>query len=302
MSWNIIWQVAPDDPSTCIERDWLYDMLSLVPIGEIRIDAAPAPRLGLALPSPIICASCPNQTGKLSLNRYLKALPRPRVLYHMSDEYVEIGRDTYRHCDLVIRNGSPNPATLGDANVLQLPLGYVSGLGNGAGTFALSSRRKCPYAFLGTIKHDRAATMLPALQRLPGAGFVRKTASFAAATRFFGNLTVAVYRNAVFVPCPKGNWNPESNRLYDALEWGCIPLIRRYRDSPYHDTFFATLLGEHPLPIFDSWDEAAGFAGRLLGDAGALDALQARIHAWWQAHKASLRAAIAARLSALAAA
>lgn len=297
MTWNLIWQVDPNDLLSCIERDWFYEVISLVPIHSVQIDYQTKPLLQSALPYSIICASCPNQTNKSDLIQYLNRLPRPRVLYHMSDEYVQAGRELYQHCELVIRNGSANFGMFDDPRFVQIPLGYVSGLQNSSRAFRNASQRKCAFAFLGAMKHDRETEMLVALGRLREPNFVRKTQSFVAATKHFNNFTISVYKNAVFVPNPKGNWNPECNRLYDALEWGCIPLIRRYADTDYHEDYHDRLLGCHPIPTFDDWGEAADFAECLLADKAALDVLQAEVFAWWQNYKSQLQAKVAQKLA-----
>jgi hypothetical protein len=297
MTWNVIWLVDPENPLSCIERDWFNEIMSGVPISSVRVDREPQRSPDAARPYSIVCASCPNQISAADLTLYLKQLPKPSVLYHMSDEYVRVRRDVYENCELVIRNGSACFEMAGGANFIQVPLGYAAGLGNAPRKVRKSSDRKCSFAFMGTIKNDRESEMLPALHAIRGPHFVRRCASFEAATRYFGRSTITIYNNAVFVPNPKVNWNPECNRLYDALEWGCIPLIKRYADSEYHRDYHDRLLGEHPIPTFNEWNEAADFANRLLGDAAALDALQARIAGWWHNHKFELQHRLASRLA-----
>jgi len=300
MKWNVIWQVDPNDLSSCIERDWFNEIMSFVPLQSVQVDYKTKPLLRAGMPHSIICASCPNQTSESDLRKYLKTIPKPRVLYHMSDEYVQVGDALYQHCELVIRNGSANFALLNDPRVIQIPLGYVNGLGNSTRSFRNSSDRKCTFAFLGTIKQERECEMLPALRRMRGPGFVRRTRSFAEATKYFNGFTITVYNNAVFVPNPKGNWSPECNRLYDALEWGCIPLIKRYTDTEYHENYHDKLLGSHPIPTFDDWKESVDFAEALLSDKAALDSLQRKVFAWWQKYKSELQAKVASRLVSLA--
>jgi hypothetical protein len=299
MKWNVIWQVDPNDLSLCLERDWFNEITSLVPISSVQVDYKGKPLLSIALPYSIVCISCPNQTDVSDLTRYLKRIPKPRVLYHMSDELVQVGLDLYQHCELVIRNGSANFDMAADPKVIQIPLGYVSGLGNSSRVLSKSSERKCSFAFLGTMKNERESDMLRAFDEIQGHRIVRKTKSFAAATKYFGTFTTIIYKNAVFVPNPKGNWNPECFRLYDTLEWGCIPLIKRYSVSTYHESYHDKLFGRHPIPTFGDWRESVRFARDLLCDKAALDNLQAEIIAWWQNYKTDLQVMIANRLARL---
>ena len=298
MTWNIVWQVDPDNLLSCIERDWITDLLSQVPVRASYVDFDQKPRLSLAMPYSIVCASCPNQTSAADLVAYLERLPRPRVLYHLSDEYVEVGAELYRHCELTIRNGSARFDLFKDPDFLQVPLGYASGLGHRGIAIARSSERPCNFTFMGAMKNDREE-MVAALRAIEGPHFIRKTASFDSSTAQFDKTTIMLYKNAVFVPNPKGNWNPECNRLYDALEWGCIPLIRDYADTAYEKDYHRKLFGDHPIPTFATWSEAAAFARNMLADKPALDMLQGEIGAWWQGYKSSLRTTVAARLAAL---
>jgi len=300
MKWNVVWQVDPDNPLSCIERDWFSEMMSRVPINAVHVDYKTKPLLALARSHSIICASCPNQTNQSDLIKYLKRIPKPKVLYHMSDEFVEVDHDLYQHCELVIRNGSAQFDMLDDKTFIQTPLGYATGLRNASLTSRNASQRKCSFAFLGAIKNERQTEMLPALRKIQGLYFIRTTPSFEVATKYFDSSTVTVYKNTIFVPNPKGSWNPECNRLYDALEWGCIPLIKRYSDSEYNKNYHDKLLGNHPIPTFDDWKDAADFARDMLSDKARLDELQAEVFDWWQRYKVELQIKIADRLASLA--
>lgn len=299
MNWNLIWQVDPEDPASCVEQAWFREMITGVPILSENVDYRSGPRLERMAPHSIVCVSCPNQTSKDDLIDYLQRLPRPVVLYHMSDEFLAVGDEVYRHCDLAIRNGSRLPTPADPDRLLQLPLGFVSGLRHDGSALAAASTRKISFSFLGAIKNERASEMLPALETLPKPHYVRKTASFAAAAGRFDATTAAIYKNSVFVPNPKGNWNPECHRLYDALEWGCIPLIRNYPGSEYLAGYHDRLLGPHPIPSFDSWAEAAAFARDCLADPHRLDALQDEVGAWWQSFKRELAGKVSAALARL---
>jgi len=203
MKWNVIWQVDPNDLGSCIERDWFNEVMSLVALGSTSVDYEKKPLLSVISPRAIICASCPNQTTVSDLITYLQKLPVPRVLYHMSDEFVQIGRELYAYCNLVIRNGSANFDLLADPNLVQLPLGYVTGLGNESQVFQRASHRKYSFAFLGTTKHDREFEMIPAFQQLQGSHFVQMTQSYGEAVERFNSLTTTVYNDAVFIQIPR---------------------------------------------------------------------------------------------------
>eukprot|EP01035_Chromulina_nebulosa_P020559 gene20559-26664_t len=58
--------------------------------------------------------------------------------------------------------------------------------------------------------------------------------------------------NTVFVPCPSGR-NPETFRIYEALEVGAIPLIVKPEDNKNYLNF--GLWNEYPGQIFNNWKE-----------------------------------------------
>jgi hypothetical protein len=50
---------------------------------------------------------------------------------------------------------------------------------------------------------------------------------------------------------------------------------------------YRTALGDHPLPSFSSWRQAADFVRTMRGDKAGLDQLQSRIGHWWKSRKAA---------------
>jgi len=53
-----------------------------------------------------------------------------------------------------------------------------------------------------------------------------------------------------FLPCPNGFFHPETYRLYEALECGCIPIVENaYK---YYDRLFP----ENPFLKVDKWYDA----------------------------------------------
>lgn len=298
--WNVVWQLDPEQIKLFIERDWFRYLFGGVPITAEFVDFQGRPLLSHLAPRALVCASIPNLCRAEAVVPYLRSLPRPRVLYHISDEFLDAGAELYRDCDLVIRNGSALFSGCEGINLLLLPLGYGTGFENSGGMGLPASQRQHCVAFMGKMKHERKNEMLPALQCLPGTQYVRETRNWADSLSNFNEASTSIYRQAVFVPCPKGNWNPECNRLYDALEWGCIPLIRNYNDTPYQDGYHRKLLGFHPLPEFDTWQELAAFARELLARAEELDALQEQVFLWWQGYKEDLRRQVESRLAELA--
>ena len=60
-----------------------------------------------------------------------------------------------------------------------------------------------------------------------------------------------ILNNSIFAPIPHGYFHPETYRLYEALEVGCIPII----ENPFN--FFDNFLTNNPLPSVNSWEESS---------------------------------------------
>jgi hypothetical protein len=105
--------------------------------------------------------------------------------------------------------------------------------------------------------------------------------------------------DSIFAPCPAGN-NPETIRLYDALELGCIPI------SLSHDFLLSkdalASFGPVPFPLLGSWSELPQFLvemkEKLISNPNEIFELQQRCIDWWSSFKMSMQKKIANRIDA----
>lgn len=86
--------------------------------------------------------------------------------------------------------------------------------------------------------------------------------------------------NTAYVPCPSGN-NPETFRLYEALEVGAIPLFIQ----PVWDKNFLRFgrWKHYPGPIFTTWEDLAPFLSSVTPETS--DLLQDNIRRWYSEFK-----------------
>jgi hypothetical protein len=82
-----------------------------------------------------------------------------------------------------------------------------------------------------------------------------------------------------------GNVILETWRFYESLELGCIPL----GESRMSLDYFRDLLGPHPIPTFQNWEDARHYAETLFSDKERLLAKQKEISSWWKRHKDKVR-------------
>jgi hypothetical protein len=237
-----------------------------------------------------------------ALIRSLAARGNNLVLYHMGDEVgANFDRDCYLECDLVLRNYYLAPIFDDPdlrAKTIWVPNGFKSGIGpRQPETLRKASRRRFLSSFLGWIDNktaygnERVGFRDMAL-RHPADVLLRQTPHFGGG--YSPGLYVMTMEHSIFAPCPAGN-SPETIRLYDALELGCIPV------SLDHDFLRSGAALVHPpFPVVSSWLEFPTLMARMrdlrTAKPDALDAMQAECLEWWGTLKAERASQVAARL------
>lgn len=83
--------------------------------------------------------------------------------------------------------------------------------------------------------------------------------------------------------CPSGAINPESFRLFEALESGCIPILDSYSPEYKEDNFWIWFFDEQPpFPIYTKPEQTRGY---IEDSVKQFPALSNKIFAWWQRKK-----------------
>jgi len=241
------------------------------------------------------------------LIQQLKSKGKKVVLYHMGGEHLNKDISDYALCDLVIRNyyfpSIINQSYL-NGRIMWAPNGFRTGVGpRSSSQLKHASRRQCLAAFLGWINNDASfnnertsfaeyAVMCGEnLYVMPSDGF---------ASGYNVGLYSAILEDSIFAPCPSGN-NPETIRLYDSLELGCIPI------SLHHDFLLSedalALIGPIPFPLLNSWAELPQFLvsmrGLSISTPSEILKLQERCISWWSDYKKAIQKKIFDRIQAL---
>lgn len=86
---------------------------------------------------------------------------------------------------------------------------------------------------------------------------------------------------AKIIPCPAGPFSPDSFRLYEALEAGCIPIVENRE-------FWTMLFGEVPFPVVYNWVELP----ELINHYKDRPDINNKCQAWWLLKKRELKSAI----------
>jgi hypothetical protein len=106
--------------------------------------------------------------------------------------------------------------------------------------------------------------------------------------------------DSIFAPCPAGN-SPETIRLYDALELGCIPVSLQHSFFTSNDALAA--IGPVPFPIIGSWDELPSFLDRMksvaISNPDEITTLQEKTINWWSSYKEFIQKKISSQINLL---
>lgn len=228
----------------------------------------------------------------------LKSNDNKVVLCQMGDEFLtKFNRQAYESCDLVLRNYY-FPEIFLDAQLRQktlwIPNGHKSGVGpRNPATLRKANHRRFLASFLGWLDNaasfgNERALFRAAAGRSPQDLLLQPTASFAKGYNV--GMYSAILEYSVFCPCPAGN-SPETIRLYDALEMGCIPISLKHEFLNSE-----AALGNVPFPLLDSWDELPDFLGRhratMAADPQSIVRLQDTCVGWWRVYKQAMSSRI----------
>lgn len=148
--------------------------------------------------------------------------------------------------------------------------------------------RDFDWCFAGQITHDRRRAAVDAAQSLPGGLLV-------ASDRFAAGIPPADYTTLLgrsrLVPCPSGPVHPETFRLYEALENGCVPIADAKTPGAEWGAWWRDRYPTRPFPLVSEWAELPDIAPALLaGWQGTAN----RCGAWWKTQKLDVAARLAA--------
>jgi hypothetical protein len=172
-------------------------------------------------------------------------------------------------------------------NVRYIPLGYTDKMAvHRDGRAVPIVDRKYRWSFCGDPSRSDRKEMIENMSQV-GEGFVHEYHGFMAGLS--GKEYWEVMSQSVYAPCPIGNMNVDTYRLFEALEAGAIPIIPKAQAwQPFN--YYRLLLSDHPIPSFSNWKEARAFVNRT--DIGAAAALAEEIRQWYQGYKERITAEV----------
>jgi GR25 family glycosyltransferase involved in LPS biosynthesis len=210
-------------------------------------------------------------------------------ILHLSDEMENDSLAPYdlEGCVKVIRFYQRPDVTFTE-KVTTLPLGYHWGRREPHQDILIKTPklpfRQTGWSFIGTDWNGRKDLLKPLLDL---EGVTQKT-RFLAEWKGEGSYTreqyVEVMLDSTFVACPDGV-NAETFRFYEALEFGCLPLVVRTEKN----ALWVDWVCEHlPLLPLASWSDAAGLVTHLMKEKGMLEAYRNKMIGAWMKWKKEL--------------
>lgn len=144
------------------------------------------------------------------------------------------------------------------------------------------------WSFIGQVNHSRRVECANVLRHLSD-GYLKTNDKFADLTNGAPpELYYRVMADSVIVPCPAGVVSPDSFRVFEALEAGCIPLVDEVspvKEIPpgYWDTIFGA---DHPLPLLPH--DMTLLPKVIAEQYCEWQYRSIRIYSWWQQEKRKL--------------
>lgn len=142
--------------------------------------------------------------------------------------------------------------------------------------------RSIDVVFVGQVTHERRQQCFDAAHSLGVKKLVLGTGGF---TQGFPRSVYLKYlAESRIALCPAGAATPDTFRVYEALEAGCVPVVDALRPDTRSTGYWRLVYGEDcPLPRVTRWDEELGSVVRkVLRD---WDAWQLLVAAWWEERK-----------------
>ena len=241
------------------------------------------------------------------LIRQIKKSKTKMILYHAGDERGNHDYSSYLDFDLIIRNYF-FPHVFDDQRfcnrVIWAPNGFRTGVGPRPNLkVKRSNNRSCFAAFLGWMSNDNSyknerSNFLDATKLCGENLFVLASNGFGAGYNV--GLYSTIMEDSIFAPCPAGN-SPETIRLFDALELGCIPISLTHAFLTSDDALAA--IGPVPFPILSSWAELPlfldGMKSVALSSPDEIASLQAKTISWWGSYKKFIQNKISTKINLL---
>ena len=205
----------------------------------------------------------------------LKLICSKIFLIHLGDESGAYNLSSvYENCNYVWRTFCSNKY-FNNKKVSCFALGYKSGLIYKKD----SNKRKYKWAFIGTPHKAGRHDLLFQLSNIEPS-FSYKTKKFDEKIMEINEMS-KILSSTYFIPCPNGFVHPETYRLYEALEYECIPIV----ENTYE--YYERLFPNNPFLKINKWIEAKSIIKEWKSEQ--IKEKREECATWWKKYKSQLQ-------------
>lgn len=136
------------------------------------------------------------------------------------------------------------------------------------------------WSFAGQVTHQRRVEASNAMRMMRN-GLIFPTTEFASGLGH--EEYYRIMASTKVIPCPSGPTTPDTFRLFEALEAGCVPIADTMTpgaSEPSH--YWNVVLGAHPIPTIDDWST---LPDTVQYHIDVFPETNNRVFAWWQGFK-----------------
>jgi len=195
-------------------------------------------------------------------------------LIHLTDESCADDISSYKYCKFVLRNYyRPNV----EDHVLHFPLGWNDGFRQITDNNPYEQRSNT-WAFVGERWDQNRNSMVKSMSSVSGGKiYVAKQHG----PRLSVSEMSKIYRDSIFIPCPKGALSIDSFRVTEAFEAGCIPIVEK-------SDYWAKLHGnDFPALQIDNWLDAPNVIKSIITNNEHIK-LGNICKTWWEKSKTTV--------------
>ena len=207
-------------------------------------------------------------------------------LFHLGDEIFhepKMIKEIYSNCQFVWRTFCSN-LYFNEKNVNCIPVGYKSGIN----LKNISVTKDLRWAFIGTPHKSSRHDLLFNLSEIKP-NFVYKTGKFGDQNSLNSDQINEIFFKTDFIPCPNGFFHPETYRVYEALESGCIPIV----EDSYN--YYERLFPKNPFIKINKWSEAKTIIKQW--NKKNIEKKKNECIKWWNDYKSILKNSIKQKIN-----
>ena len=246
---------------------WIYEILKKVNFTTINNEKSLEKDDNLI----IVDSSLEN---KIELYNRLKSMCSKILLFHLGDESGSYDlSEIYTKCSYVFRTFCSNKY-FKNSQVRCIPIGYKSGIID-----KQKRNRGYKWAFTGTPHKSSRHDLLFQLSTIKPY-FCHKTEKFNTKIISVDEMS-EVLSSTEFLPSPNGFFHPETYRLYEALQCGCIPIV----EDAY--MYYDRLFPNNPFIKINKWADAKPIINGWNQDQ--IKKKQKECKDWWSNYKNELQ-------------